>query len=330
MALPLAVPAAPGGRWRRILGAAGGIVLALVLLVAVYGKVLHPEAFADQIRAEGLEILLSARWVAVLALALEAGLGVALLLGLRNRPVLIAATALVVLFLVLTGRAAWRDLQGLPPLDSGGCGCFGPLLERSPREAFVQDLFLLVPGLALAWLGTGRPARARAVVAAAAGAAALTAGLALASPHLPLDDLATPLRPGARLAELCAGQGADRLCLDQAVPSLASGRHLIVLADVEDPAFAAQVPGLNRYAETGEEPLLTLVADLPAGAGTRLFFEWAPAFAIEPAPAALLSPLHRRLPRSFLVEEGRVTATYSGLPPLLLEAGAAVAGEEAP
>jgi hypothetical protein len=31
-------------------------------------------------------------------------------------------------------------------------------------------------------------------------------------------------------------------------------------------------------------------------------------------PQALLRPLYRRLPRSFRVEDGRVTATWAGLP----------------
>ncbi|MCZ7649934.1 MAG: hypothetical protein M5U13_01730 [Thermoanaerobaculia bacterium] len=323
-------PAVPAARWRRVLGVVGGVVLGVVLLVAVAGKVLDPEAFGEQVRAEGLEIVLSAGWVAVFALALEAGLGVALLFGLRNRAVLLATTALVLLFLFLTGRAAWRDLQGLPPLDSSGCGCFGPLLERSPREAFLQDFFLLVPGLALAWVGAGRPARWRAVALAAAGTAVGVAGLALASPQLPLDDVATSLRPGVELAGLCAGQGAERLCLDQVVPELATGRHLVVIADTEDPGFAARVPVLNAYGERGDEPLLTLLADLPPGSESRLLFEWAPAFALASAPSALLDPLHRRLPRSFVVEEGRVTSTYSGLPSWLTEPGAAVAGEVVP
>lgn len=323
-------PTVPAARWRRLLGAVGGILLGVVLLVAVFGKVLDPVAFGEQIRAEGLEIVISARWGAVLALALEAGLGVALLFGLRNRPVLLAATALVALFLFLTGRAAWRDLHGLPPLDSSGCGCFGPLLERSPRAAFLQDFFLLVPGLALAWLGAGRPARWRAMALATAATAVVVAGLALVSPRLPLDDFATELRPGVGLDELCAGFGLERLCLDEAVPELATGRHLVVIGDVEDPGFAAQVPVLNVYGERGDEPLLTLLADLPPGSESRLLFEWAPAFALASAPSALLDPLHRRLPRSFVVEEGRVTSTYSGLPPWLSEPGAAVAGDVAP
>jgi hypothetical protein len=49
----------------------------------------------------------------------------------------------------------------------------------------------------------------------------------------------------------------------------------------------------------------------------RLFFwRWGPTFKIVEAPPELLRPLYRRLPRSFAVQDGRVTATFSGLPPL--------------
>jgi hypothetical protein len=49
----------------------------------------------------------------------------------------------------------------------------------------------------------------------------------------------------------------------------------------------------------------------------RLFFwRWGPTFKIVEAPAELLRPLYRRLPRSFAVQDGEVRKTYSGLPPL--------------
>ncbi len=46
-------------------------------------------------------------------------------------------------------------------------------------------------------------------------------------------------------------------------------------------------------------------------------FRWtqAPIFEVREAPATLLRPLYRRLPRSFEVADGAVTATWPGLPP---------------
>src|SRR6185503_18282754 len=104
-----------------------------------------------QIQTEGLAFLLSAQSVALLALALEVGLGLALLLGVRRLWVLVPAALLVAFFLFLTGRAYWRSAHGLE-VDAG-CGCFGNLVERSPAEAFYQDLLMLVPALLLAFVG---------------------------------------------------------------------------------------------------------------------------------------------------------------------------------
>ena len=46
------------------------------------------------------------------------------------------------------------------------------------------------------------------------------------------------------------------------------------------------------------------------------FWRWAPSFPIVETPGAILKPLYRRLPRSCVVQDGRVLRTYPGLPPL--------------
>jgi uncharacterized membrane protein YphA (DoxX/SURF4 family) len=139
-------------------GTIAGVLLGAVFLLAVWGKALDPSSFAEQIRTEGLDFLLSAESVALIALALEAGLGLALLLGVRRKWVLVPTALLVVFFVFLTGRAWYLDSQGLRT-EAAGCGCFGNLVQRSPAEAFWQDLLLLVPPLGLAFLGRDRRGR---------------------------------------------------------------------------------------------------------------------------------------------------------------------------
>jgi uncharacterized membrane protein YphA (DoxX/SURF4 family) len=131
-----------------------GAVLGIVLLVAVWAKAVDPASFAEQIRTEKLDFALSAPAIALLALALEAGLGLALLLGVRRNWVLVPATLLVAFFLFLTGRAWWLSAHGLRDA-AASCGCFGNLVQRTPAEAFWQDLLLLVPPLVLAFVGRG-------------------------------------------------------------------------------------------------------------------------------------------------------------------------------
>lgn len=312
--------------WPPIPGYLGGAALGAILLFAAYAKAIDPAAFADQIRGEGLATGLPPFALAIAGIAVEVGLGLALLLNLRTRTILFAATALVLLFLLLTGRTYWRAAHGIAP-PAGGCGCFGNLVERTPAEAFWQDLLLLVPALACAW--AGRPsrdaaaARSRRLRYAASGlAAAGAAAFAAAAPTLPLDDLATRLKPGVALGDICSGKDAARICLADLVPEIGKGRHWVVLVDPLADSFAMIAGDLNAWALASREPAVTALADLTAEQQNQIFWRYAPAFDIHETPAALLRPLYRTLPRSFLLEEGRVVRTESGVARELVSAAA--------
>jgi uncharacterized membrane protein YphA (DoxX/SURF4 family) len=187
--------------WKPLLGIVASIFLGGVFLLAVAGKLIEPGAFAEQIRLEGLDFLLSAETVAVLALALETGLGLALVLGVRYRPVLILTGLLIVFFLFLTGRNYWLVAQGLRDAEAS-CGCFGSLVERTPAEAFWQDLFLLVPPFLLVlWGGSGRKAKAPRFRLGLAASTALVVGVLTAlSPQIKFS------RAAAEIAALEADQ----------------------------------------------------------------------------------------------------------------------------
>lgn len=302
--------------WKQVLGTAGGVVLGLVLLVAAWAKLLDPVGFARLIETEGLDVLLSARAVAYLALAVEVALGLALVLGLRRPWVLVPAALLVVFFVVLNVRAYWLDVRGLRP-EEASCGCFGNLMERTAAEALWQDALLLIPALLLAFVGRPEGGRGFPRLRAALVAAVTLAALAFAwqAPALPLDDLATRLRPGVELGELCTGRGEERTCFPTLVPELSHGSHLVVLADLSDQEFGEAVPRLNEYVLSGEEPPLVVVSSATPEEHTTFFWTRGPAFDVREAPPSLLAPLYRRLPRSFVVRDGRVTRTFSGLPP---------------
>lgn len=133
-------------RWKEYAGTAGAVLLGVVFLVAAGGKAWIPDdfgAFIDQIRQEELDFLFTATQVALIALALEAGLGTALFLGVRHLVVLLPTAGLVVFFIFLNGRNYWLVSQGLR--EPGSCGCFGSLIERTAAEAFWQDSLLMVP-----------------------------------------------------------------------------------------------------------------------------------------------------------------------------------------
>ncbi|MEM8930381.1 MAG: MauE/DoxX family redox-associated membrane protein [Acidobacteriota bacterium] len=315
--------------WRRALATVGGIVLGAVLLVAAWAKTLDPIAFAGQIRAEGLDFLLPAGVVALIALALEWGLGVGLLVGLRQRWIVWTSSALVAFFVFLTGRTYWRHLRGVEPDPDASCGCFGNLVERTPTEAFWQDMILLVPPMLLVWLAVEvgrRPPIWRLVLVGFFTIAGTL--VAWRAPDLPLDDLATRLSPGTDAMTICAGSddpdapgGSSRVCLDAILPEIASGDHLVVIADIEAPAFTERIAELNDFAWRDGAPTLWAVAAATEDQLFQLRFGHGPVFEVREAPKPLLRPLYRTLPRTFRVVDGLVTETYAGLPPLDALAG---------
>jgi uncharacterized membrane protein YphA (DoxX/SURF4 family) len=289
----------------------------LVFLVAAWGKALDPVSFVEQIRAEGLDFFDLAEATAFIALGLEIALGLALLMGLRRWWVILPTAALVVFFMFLTGRAYWRFEHGLID-ETEACGCFGNLLNRTPKEAFWQDLWLLVVPLGLSLVGRGKdtafPKRRLMLIA---GLTAATLVFAWKAPGLPLDDLATRLKPGVRVSEICAGsdENPEQLCLDTLLSDLNSGKHWVVVTDLDEPIFLEAVPRLNEWSASQSDVGLWTVTAASAEAVST--FEWthAPGFAVQEAPYAMLRPLYRRLPKSFLVEDGEVTRTSFDLPP---------------
>lgn len=307
-----------GERTLSTIGTLGGLLLGGVLLLAALTKALDPVLFAEVIEREGVAFLGS--WTAIAAIAVEVVLGACLVLGVRTRPVLLATLALVVFFLFLNGRAYWRFSQGLIG-ETEECGCFGSLVERTPAEAFWQDLALLVPALGASFLGRGRGAGARPPVARYAVAGLLgiaAAGFARMAPDLPLDDLATRLKPGVAVSDLCAGSEDDgtRVCLDVLLPELEHGSHRVILARLDDETLTERVDRLNEEALTGARRLWLLTPS-PGDEVQAFVWSWGPAFEVREVPGELLRPLYRRLPRSFVVDNGLVveTAPGIGLPP---------------
>jgi len=303
--------------WRPVVGTIAAIVLGLVFLVATWGKAINPEAFVEQIRVEGLDFFGQAAFVAIGAIAIEVALGVALVLGLRRWWVLVPTVLLVIFFLFLTGRSYWQFEQGIIT-EAESCGCFGNLVSRTPAEAFWQDLLLLGVPLILSFLGrpTVKPRRPTWRIAVVVLATLAAVGLALKAPDLPIDDLATRLKPGVSTGELCAGGKNDpaRICLDTLISDLDRGQHWVVMTGLEEEGFLAGVPQLNDLALAGSETMLWVVT--AASEETVANFSWtqAPAFEVREAPATLLRPLYRRLPRSFRVVDGEVVETRAGLP----------------
>jgi hypothetical protein len=309
--------------WKRFLGYLGAFFLGAVLLLGALTKAVDPLALMEQIRVEGLDFILSDETVALIALGLELALGTALILGVRRLWILVPAALLVAFFLFLTGRSYWNFAHGIED-ESVSCGCFGNLVDRSPAEAFWQDLLLMVPALSLAFVD--RPGSKFPSIRLILVTLVTVAGLVFAwkAPGLPLDDLATRLRPDKQVGDICSGIDETRICLDTLIPELGEGEHVVVLADLSSREFGEAVDGLNRYFLSGQGPMLWVLSAATPEETHQFFWTWAPTFEIREAPRSLLRPLYRTLPRSFLVYDGEVGRTFSNLPPL----GTLVEGNE--
>ncbi|HSR49526.1 MAG TPA: MauE/DoxX family redox-associated membrane protein [Acidobacteriota bacterium] len=302
-------------RWRVGLGKLGGVILGAVLLFAAWAKAIHPDLFLESIQHHGLDFLLSAQTVAYIALALEIVLGTLLITGTDRLWVLWPSAALVVFFMYLTGHNYYLDAQGL--LEEGAdCGCFGSLVQRTPAEAFWQDLLLLVPPLLLAFWGRRLGSSSFPVWRTAAGVVLAAAGLWLAvnAYELPLDDYATRLSPGDRVEDICLGEGAGEVCLADMLNGIDEGAHLVILTRLDNQKFLAAIPEINQYVADASGPKLWVATPALPQEVFQFTFSHGPAFEPREMPETFLKPLTRKLPRSFLVRDGVVEETYSGLP----------------
>ena len=292
-------------------GRLAAFALGAVLLVAAVAKALDPAAFAEALGAQGLTFGLPPLAVVLAVLAVETVLGLLLVLDVRRVWTLGAATVLVASFVVLNGWDWWQAAHGAAP--AAGCGCFGNLVQRTPAQAFWQDLAMLVPALVLAWVGMPRGVRAfppRRMAAVAVGVAAVLL-LAWRAPELPLDDVATRLRPGVELATVCTGAD-EPICLTDVVPVVSEGRSWVVLVDLTSAEQWADE--LNRIAARPGSPPVVALASASLEDKSAFTWQWGPTYPVRDAPPALFRPLYRRLPRSFLSEGGRVLRTVPGLP----------------
>jgi len=279
----------------RILGAVAGYILSGVLLLAAYAKAIDPHGFAMHLR--DVPVFAAVPYPgALVVIAFESALGAALLSGSRNTLVLVLTNATFLLFVGIV------TLELVRPDGTSTCGCFGHLLERTPRQALYEDVaFAALSGVA--WLG--RTANGMRWWPSVVGAATAVV-LAFGAPSLPLDDQATALAPDVPL---------EATHLDEVVPELRAGRHLVLLLDRADPATRQHVARLNELLKLPHGATTVWgVADDDPELAAEFLWSAGPAFEVRGAPPRLLRRLYRTLPRSALIDGGRVVRTWTGFP----------------
>jgi uncharacterized membrane protein YphA (DoxX/SURF4 family) len=279
---------------RRVLpwlGHAARIALGLVFLAAGLTKMADPVEFGRQIAAYGVLGEGPAASAAILLIAFETTLGMALLAGFRPRGGVAAAALTLLLFIAI-------EAHSISIGRTESCGCFGAYVKRTPAEVIVEDLILLALAI-VAWFGTGRwrPRRAGAAAGLVAAAAIGSTALAAASPHLPIDPWVT---------RLAVGRPVDALQLPAHLPSLAEGRYLVALFDVTSPEAPDLAAALSDLAARPGGPVVIALTPSDDEARTAFFWSAAPGFDIYSVDRPLLKRLYRRLPLYFTVAAGRV------------------------
>lgn len=132
---------------RNKIGRLAAIGLGIMFVLAGTLKVGDPWSFLGSLPAYGIPSVLRLP-VTVLMPTIEVVLGVMLLAGWRTR---LASTVAAGVLATFAGVIAWGWAAG----TLQECGCFGPLLKRTPPEALAQDaVFIAMAVLGMMWAPT--------------------------------------------------------------------------------------------------------------------------------------------------------------------------------
>ncbi len=275
------------------------ILVGSVIIVAALMKALDPLAFQEQIAMYGILPGLShvAAWTLIIV---EMTLAFGLFFNIYPRIIPVLTIALLVFFVGIT-------LYGMSIGLGDNCGCFGNLVHRGPEQVIVEDLLMIVALLFSAIVLWSRPQTAGSgrIAATLAGTALAVAVTAL-SPQLPADDFVTQLRPGAHFTAWPVDglYGKD----------LNKDTHVIFLFTVQDESVGTQVERMNTIAQSDRvRSAVGLIIDGTEHLPT-LMFEYAASFPVAAIEPRFARPLYRSLPRAFILRDGVVTHTWSGLP----------------
>jgi len=285
----------------RFLARGFQIIVGIVLLVAATLKSFDPSAFAEEIMSYGIT---PESWSIFLAWGLVIGewmLGLALVLNLWPRLIILSGIILMLLFIAVTVYA-W--MQG----TASTCGCFGNLVNRSPEEVLVEDTFFLIMllfALPVLWYSRQEAPVWKPVITAGGGVLAIF--LLVFHMALPVDDISTNLKPGAVF---------NSWPVEGLHVNMNDGRYLIVLFTLETGSDGNVIERINALTEDENLPtVIALTIDGPETLGPLSFSSGLAAQpgAIEPRFAR---SLYRELPRTFLLDSGEVKFVWNGIPPV--------------
>jgi uncharacterized membrane protein YphA (DoxX/SURF4 family) len=230
-------------------------LIGAVLLLAGLLKAYEPNTFIQQIGE--YEILTNLALIKTLAwtlIAVECALGMALIVGLRRRWAIPAATALLLMFI---GAVSWAWVTGA----TENCGCFGSWAKRTPAQAMAEDVLMLAAIVGAWFLYRGEPARFRRLRLGIV-AATLLAGVTMTV--IASNSVRQSADPLARLhAQSQQPSPFDGLKVEGLPLKLEEGNRLVALIDTGCTHCQASVPALNQAAALKDNlpPLVALCSN---------------------------------------------------------------------
>ncbi len=277
------------------------LALALVYLAAVATKSVDVSYFAEQIAEYGVTPAAWAVWQAPLLLALELVIGVALVVNFRPRLTVPAAAALMLVFIGAISIAWSRGY-------TGGCGCFGGAVYRTPAATLLEDVLFL--GLAgLAYLGAIRRERGSTRHGGhrwQAVAVLLAVVLGLSAPRV-----APAIAPPGWATAGVTGGRFDHVVVEEVDARIDHGDLVLALLDpAGDESIAALGPVGDLVGLDGVPPVVGVFQ------GTNedmvgVLFEHAPAFDhMGHASRSQLRRFYRELPVVLALRDGEILAAW--------------------
>jgi len=275
-----------------------GWILAALFLVAGISKVIDPWTFIASLGAYGVPASLRVP-IAILLPAGEVLLGVLFLAGWHLRKAGAIAAALMAVFIVAVGFGWWNGT-----LEE--CGCFGPFLERSPRDAILLDVVFL--GLAV-WIWYGSASAKK--VALKTGQVGALAGIGIAA--FAVSSVMYMAAPTAIDAATEVSGDRDARAVD-----LSQGEHLLYLFHYECPHCAEMSPRVVTYIDDPTlPPLLAVTFDTPEAELERYRETHGltvPVQVLEPRAFVRITG-EGAVPQLVYVREGRIERTWLGVLP---------------
>jgi len=298
-----AAPASPG-ILRRVARPAE-VLLGLVFLASALLKATDVNGFVVAIGYYGV---VSDSWLraasALGTLALETGLGTALILGMRPRGLTLGVTAVILLFFSLLIGYAWA-FHGL-----SDCGCIGPI-KMGPGPSLLKNAALL--GLcAVAWLGFRSGAAAATTWKAPVLKAAVAVAMALGVSGYAYADLD---EPGQSAAEQPRPFAKFTFEADGVPYDLGKGEYVVAMLNMKCDHCKASVAALTELGHAPEPVQVVGLCD-----GTEETLEQFRMETLAEFPLHLIGAtdfygfIVNAPPRFFLVRDGREVQHWDEVP----------------